>query len=188
MTKSIKKIFAVLLTLTVIFSVPVIAGAVDETFDYQLVSTKAVSGRWKDDYAGRFRIVLSGKGNSLGENDVILTFGTNETADNFAVVRKSDASVSFDSGKTVIEFNIDKVLNHQDEITFAIKDGAFKAADGSTNAGYLFKLSGNAIIESLDKEEIAVNPIEKLIIKIQEWKYGWMLYPVVLVLQWFLSL
>lgn len=188
MTKAFKKIFAVLLALTVIFSIPVIAGAEAETFDYQLVSTKAVSGTWKDDYVGRVRIVLSGDGKAFGENDVVLTVGTNETADNFAVIRKSDASVKFENGQTVIEFNLNRTLNHQDEITFAVKEGAFKSADSSMNAGYSFSVSGNAIIESLDKEEIAVNPIEKLIILIQDWKYGWLLYPVVLIMQWFLSL
>ena len=188
MSKTMRKILSFVLALTVVFTIPVIAFAADtEYFGYSIVSVSAVNGDWKNDYVDTVKIVLRGTGKKTVGTGTVISVGTNEDADNIAVFTKGDIKASFSGSNTTIELKLDKTLDHGTEYKFKIHEGAFAASDGKVNYPYTFTATGNAIIETLN-EELAINPIQKLIVWLQNWEYGWLFKPAILIMQFFLSL
>lgn len=186
MKKTFKRIISVLLTVLFVCGVPVFAGAEGECFDITSVTVKAVDGNWKSDYVETLEITVKGNISAFVASGVVVSFGNEATG--MRAFDVNSVSVKGDGDTAVITFDINSTLSQSEEYSIVINSGVFTSADGKLNNSYTKKLSGNLIIETLDIENIPVNPIEKLIIKINKWKYGWALKPVVLVLEWFLSL
>lgn len=192
MKKTLKKVLAVVLAFTVIFTVPVIAFAEGEVekFDYSLVEIVCTDGVWKDNYVNTLKITVKGAGKAVAGTGVILTAGTNEEADNMLQLTADAVSVSFNGENTILEFTLDKCLDHATEYNFCIKEGAFSSNDAKVNAEYKFSTTGNLIIETINVTpiDIPANPLEKLVRDMENSKYAGLLKYVIKLLKWFMSL
>lgn len=168
MSKTLSKVLAVILSLAVLFALPVFAGAEDNYFSFNGYSVKAVSGNWDDDYVGSVEITLNGSVASVATSGVLLTVGSNSSTDNIKTVSVNDASIAISDGKVVITVAYDAVMNHGDTYNFVIAEGAFTSADGKMNSSYTVSVTGNAVIETIEVEDVPLTPIEKLIVWLEE--------------------
>ena len=189
MKNTFKKVLALLLALTVVFSIPVIAGAADY-FEFKSVSAEAVSGTWKNDKVDTMQLIIHGDGRKFTGTDVIVTVGSGTSKTNVATFRKDDVRVSFSGDKTVIEFDLNKTLDHAATYNFVIKEGTFKSGDGKVNASYVYSTTGNLLIETIDVTpiDIPANPLEKLVQKMENSEYAWLFKPLIFMMKFFMSL
>lgn len=189
MKKTLKKVLALMLALTVVFSIPVIAGAADY-FDFRTVSAEAVSGTWKKDKVETMQLIIHGDGRRFVGSDVIVSVGSGTSTTNVATFKKDDVKVSFSGDKTVIEFNLNKTLSHGTTYNFEIKEGTFATGTGKLNAAYVYSTTGNLIIETLEVTplDIPANPLEQLVRDMERSDYAWLLKPLILIMKWFMSL
>lgn len=187
MKKTLKKVLSAILAMTILFTIPVIAFAADDYFDFDSVTIKALTGTWKKDTVERVQITITGSGRKLLTKDVILTVGTNEDADNICSVTLSEATVEFTGKKTIIEFDLNKKLDHGTVYNFLIKEGAFGTTRNAKNNAYKLSVTGNVIIETLNVTpyDVPNNPIYRWINHMEKSKYRTLLYPIIVVFRFF---
>ena len=165
MTKTFSKVLAIILSLCVLFSLPVMAGAEDNTFvitsgDVQ----KTNQGNWKEDYIGSVTIKLTGDIYDTA-SDVLLTVGAGESASDLKTIMVKDAAVAVAIGTSVtVSFSIDMAVSHEETYNFYFPAGTFVDEDGNLSEEYTVSISGNKLVEMLDTESIPVTPIQKLIV------------------------
>ena len=195
MVKYSSKILAVILSLCVLFAVPVMAGA-EETATVT-VSGKllSVSGNWENDYAEKISIVISGNVLSFSENAVV-TVGSGTSNSNLFSFKSAELGLLItpgadaDMGGVTVSIPFNNYVNHAETYNFYFAEGTFVSADGAVSEELTVSLTGNEIIETLDVEHISVKPIEKLI----DWMYTWgaegfwldVIDFIVEILEWFL--
>ena len=190
MKKTLKKVLALLLALTVIFSIPVIACAADDggKFDFTDFDLKVTDGDWLKNKVNKVRITVSGPADRIAASGVILTMGTNAAADNMFTFKRADLiKCTCKNGVTTLEFKVDKKLDHAKDYTFRIVEGAFASNDGTVNSEYKETMSGNLIIETIDAD-LSENPIGRLVKDMENSDYAWLWFPVIVILKWFMSL
>lgn len=192
MKKSLKKVISFVLAAIMIFAIPVIGSAAEtENFNISSCEITAESGTWKNDYVENLKVVLRGNCYGFGTSDVILTVGSNGSTDNIRVITKSDIiSSSFQAGSVTLVFRVDRVLSHADTYSVYVKEGAFANRSNAVNNAFTADTTGNAIIETLEikQDELPKNPIEQLIVLIENWEYGKYFMWAVAIMRWFLSL
>ena len=189
MKKTLKKLLAAVLALTVLFTVPVMAFAASDYFDFTGSEVAATSGTWKDDYVGNIKITLFGDARKSASSDFLCKVLVN--GKEILTLQKSDVKISFSGNKTVIEFALNKKINHADNYVFEIAEGAFTTAFGKINAAYETEpVSGNLILNTLDiaDDELPKSPIEQLIVYLESLEYSFLLYPVIFILKFFVAL
>ena len=192
MKTTLEKVISFVLAAIMIFAVPVISSA-EEIANFNIMSSSisAASGTWKNDYVENLKVVLTGSCYAFGTNDVILTVGTNDSADDVCTVTKADIiSSSFQGGSVTLVFRVDRVLTHAYTYKVSVKEGAFANRSGAVNNSYTASATGNAIIETLEikQDELPKSPIEQLIVLIENWEYGKYFMWAVAIMRWFLSL
>lgn len=189
MTKTFSKILAVILSLCVLFAVPVMAGAEDATFALT-GSLNSVTGDWDDDYAETIAIKVNGNIADYVEGAVVFV-GTGSGVSNISTVKIADIGSALSAGKEIIIFiPFNNYINHAETYNFYFAEGTFVSADGAVSEELTVSITGNEIIETLDVEHISVKPIEKLI----DWMYTWgaegfwldVIDFIVDILEWFL--
>ncbi len=191
MTKTFSKVIAVILSLCVLFALPVIANAESETFDLTAGTVKAVSGNWRDDYIGNVTVTFKGSVDSVVATDAILTIGDGESLDNIKTVNLSDAVVTLGNGEVIVSVNLDLEVGHDKTYNFTVVEGAFSSAEGALSLACTASATGNELIETLDKTEIPLTPVEKII----EWLDGmdagvfrFLIDLIISVLNWFINI
>lgn len=190
MTKTFSKILAVILSLCVLFAVPVLANAEEATTFAVAGALDSVTGNWDDDYAETIAIKVTGNVSTHAE-DAVLTIGTGSDLSNIATVAVGDCGLAISDGKEIIVFiPFNNYVNHAETYNFYFAEGTFVSADGAVSEELTVSITGNEIIETLDVEHISVKPIEKLI----DWMYTWgaegfwldIIDFIVDILEWFL--
>ena len=188
MTKVFSGAVALLLAVGLLFSLPAISLAADETLEISGCKVTSASGNWNADYVERVRLTLDCKATALnitGNNALLtVTYAGNVVK----TVTVNDADVSLNGNTVTVEFALSQKLVHADNYDFNFNEGAFKDAGGRTTPAYTYTESGNMIIEAISVSPIAVRPIDKLIIYLSSSKYSKLLFPVIFVLKWFASL
>lgn len=190
MTKTLRKVLSVVLALMVVFSIPVIASADDGYFDFDENNYECIAtdGNFKTRQVNKIKITLIGAARKVVGTDVILTMGTNDEGDNMLALKKSDMTINFNGDKTIIEFSLNRQLDHSTNYNIYIKEDSFASNDGKVNAGYMINTTGNLILASIDDGEYFNNPLGRIVQQLESSEYAWLLYPVILILRWFMSL
>lgn len=164
MIKTFSKVLAVILALCVLLTLPVIAGAEDASIKLSNGSVAAVYGDWNTDYVESVVIEVRGDVSAFA-SDVIVTVGAGDSSSNIKTVAVSDASYEFTSkGSVKVLVPFYAYFDHGETYNFCFPAGTFMDEDGNLSEEYTLSVSGNAIIEKLDVEEVPVTPIQKLII------------------------
>ena len=193
MTKTLSKILAVVLSICMIFAVPVMAGA-EETATFAVNGViDSVNGNWENDYAESITIRIKGYVSTYAE-DAVVTVGFGESNDNLFNYNLSDVGLALtpDGGDAYVTVPFGHYINHAETYNFYFAEGSFVSPDGKLSEELVISVSGNDIIEKLDVEHISVKPIEKLI----DWMYTWgaegfwldVINFVVKILNWFLTI
>lgn len=191
MTKTLSKFLAVVLSVCMLFSVPVMANAEEIATFAVTGSLDSVTGNWENDYVEKVGIRINGSVASLAEGSVI-TLGVG--ADNTVIMTyEADAlEVMISNDKyAVVYLPVGNYVSHAETYNFSFAEGTFVDADGALSEEFAVSLTGNDIIEKLEVEHISVKPIEKLI----DWMYTWgaegfwldVINFVVSILNWFLT-
>lgn len=194
MKNSFKKVLSVILAALMLLIIPVTAFAEGEEktfFEFKSGSIRALSGKWKNDYVDMVEIVLEGSAKNYNTDEVILSIGTNASADNILTVKPENIqSAEITANSVKLNIKLDRNINHSATYYIDVKEGAFVNSNGEVNASFRFEINGNLLVETLEigQDELPKTPIEQLIYNIEVSKYRWILYPVVLVLRWFISL
>lgn len=186
MTKSFSRVMAIILSLVMLIALPVVSGAADAEAEISNVNLTVVSGKWSDDYVGTLRLTFDCDA-TKAVGSTLITVSRNSERNIIGVVKLEDASVSVSGNTVSVEFDLDRTIEHSDTYIFAVNEGAFTADDGTVNAGYAYSMTGNALIEAIDKEEIAVSPIQQLIVWLKSFNASW-LKPIIDILIWFTKL
>lgn len=192
MTKTLSKLLAVVLSVCMLFAVPVMANA-EETATFA-VSGKlsSVTGNWDTDYAETVVLEIKGAVKNVCEGAVV-TVGAGESLSNVKTVNIASDTVVFDAtGRIYVYIPFINYVNHAETYNFYFAEGTFVSPDGELSEELTVSITGNEIIEALDIEHISVKPIEKLI----DWMYTWgaegfwldVINFVVKILNWFLTI
>ncbi len=191
MTKTFSKVLAVILSLCVLFAVPVCAGAEDDAFAISGSNFKAITYIWKDDYIGKLKMTVTGGMDAVVSEDVLVSITVNDGSA-FRTVRVSDAEISISGGTAEMTFHIEQYLNHADVYSFTIPAGTFKNADGKLNEEYTASITGNELLETIDADDVPVTPVEKIIQWLKGYladeTIGWLAKIVIDVLNWFITI
>lgn len=190
MTKTFSKVLAVILSLAVLFAVPVMTSA-EETATFAVNGKLyGVEGDWHDDYVTDIAIELNGGIASFGA-DAAVSVGFGGKLDNYKTIPQAELGYSLGTdGKIVIIVAFNNNINHAETYNFHFAEGTFVNEDGALSEEYTFSISGNEIVEALDVEHVSTKPIEKLI----DWMYTWgaegfwldVIDFIVSILEWFL--
>ena len=191
MTKTLSKIFAVMLAICMLFAVSATAGAEENATFEVSGSLSGVTGAWDEDYAEIITIKIKGNVNGYSD-DAVITVGMGEATSGFAAFNVSDIGCALTpgGGDVTVSLPVCNYVNHAVTYNFYFAEGTFVDADGALSEELTVSVSGNDIIEALDVEHISVKPIEKLI----DWMYTWraegfwldVINFVVSILNWFL--
>ncbi len=191
MTKTFSKVIAIVLSICMLFAVPVMANA-EETATFALngTSAKAVAGDWENDYIGEVVLNFKGSVDKLAATDALVVIYAGEAV--YRTIKVSEAVVAIGNGEVNITVPFGNYVAHAQDYKFAVVEGAFTSADGAVNAESSIAVSGNDLVESLDVEHVSTKPIEKLI----DWMYTWgaegfwldVINFVVSILNWFLTI
>ncbi len=192
MTKTFSKVLAVILSLCVLFAVPVCAGAEGDTFAINGASFKAVTYDWKDDYIGRLKVTVTGGIASLVSEDILIKVTANDSAEPFKVIAVTGTELYIGNGNAEMTFYLEYNLIHGDTYTFTIPAGTFASADGKLNEEFSVTVTGNDLLETIDADDVPVTPIEKIV----EWlkayvndeTWGWLAQTVINILNWFITI
>ena len=192
MTKTFSKVLAVILSLAVLFALPVMASAEEETATFAVNGKLyGVEGNWSDDYVSDIAIELDGGIVDFGTEAEVAVGIAGDELDSYKAIPQSELGYSLDKdGKFVVIIAFNGKVSHSETYNFYFAEGTFVNEDGSLSEEYTFSISGNELIEALDVEHISVRPIEKLI----DWMYTWgaegfaldIIDFVVKILEWFL--
>ena len=190
MTKTLSKLLAFVLSVSMLFTVSVMVNA--EEFSTVSVSGTLydVSGNWEDDYAEKITIIINGDVVALAE-DAVVTVGAGTSNSNLFSFNAGEISSLITPGGGVTVFvPFNNYVNHAETYNFYFAEGTFVSADGELSEELTLSVTGNEIVEKIDVEHISVRPIEKLI----DWMYTWgaegfwldVINFVVSILEWFL--
>ena len=190
MTKTLSKLLAFVLSVSMLFTVSVMVNA--EEFSTVSVSCTLydVSGNWEDDYAEKITIIINGDVVALAE-DAVVTVGAGTSNSNLFSFNAGEISSLITPGGGVTVFvPFNNYVNHAETYNFYFAEGTFVSADGELSEELTLSVTGNEIVEKIDVEHISVRPIEKLI----DWMYTWgaegfwldVINFVVSILEWFL--
>lgn len=190
MTKTFSKVIAVILSLCLVFAVPVMASAEGETVALSNGKLVSAAGNWNNDYVDYVEIEVSGDVWDFA-GDTILTVGKGESVTDVKTVAVAGATYSFSAeGKFTVKVPMGITADHSATYNFRFVDGAFVNADGVASEEYTFSVTGNEIVEAMEIEHVSTKPIEKLI----DWMYTWgaegfwldVIDFIVSILNWFL--
>ena len=190
MAKTLSKLFAIVLSICMIFTVSVIANAEELSTVSVSGTLYDVSGNWEDDYAEKITIIINGDVVALAE-DAVVTVGAGTSDSNLFSFNAGEISSLITPGGGVTVFvPFNNYVNHAETYNFYFAEGTFVSADGELSEELTLSVTGNEIVEKIDVEHISVRPIEKLI----DWMYTWgaegfwldVINFVVSILEWFL--
>ena len=190
MAKTLSKLFAIVLSICMIFTVSVIANAEELSTVSVSGTLYDVSGNWEDDYAEKITIIINGDVVALAE-DAVVTVGAGTSNSNLFSFNAGEISSLITPGGGVTVFvPFNNYVNHAETYNFYFAEGTFVSADGELSEELTLSVTGNEIVEKIDVEHISVRPIEKLI----DWMYTWgaegfwldVINFVVSILEWFL--
>ena len=190
MTKTLSKLLAFVLSVSMLFTVSVMVNA--EEFSTVSVSCTLydVSGNWEDDYAEKITIIINGDVVALAE-DAVVTVGAGTSNSNLFSFNAGEISSLITPGGGVTVFvPFNNYVNHAETYNFYFAEGTFVSANGELSEELTLSVTGNEIVEKIDVEHISVRPIEKLI----DWMYTWgaegfwldVIDFIVSILEWFL--
>ena len=192
MTKTLSKILAVVLSVCMLFAVPVMASAEEAAKFAVSGSLYAVEGNWETDYAETIVIKVEGDFWSFNEEASCAVYvGAVDEANLYMDVNFEECAwVLSTEGEFFLYVPFGNYVNHAATYTFFFEEGAFVTEDGAVSEELTVTVTGNDIIEALEVEHISVKPIEKLI----DWMYTWgaegfwldIIDFVVSILNWFL--
>lgn len=190
MTKTFSKVLAVILSLTVLFALPVMASA-EETATFAVNGKLyGVEGNWSDDYISDIAIELNGGIANFGE-EAAVSIGFAGALDNYKTIPQAELGYSLGTdGKVVVIVAFNNYISHAEVYNFYFPAGTFVDENGALSEEYTFSISGNELIEALEVEHVSTKPIEKLI----DWMYTWgaegfwldVIDFIVSILEWFL--
>lgn len=191
MSKTLSKILAVVLSVCMLFAVPVMAGA-EETAALSVNGVlHSVDGNWENDYAETITIRIKGFVGAFAE-DAVVTVGFGTSSDNLFTYNISDIgwALTAEGGDAYVSVPFGNYVNHAETYNFYFAEGTFVSPDGALSEELTVSITGNEIIETLDVEHISTKPIEKLI----DWMYTWgaegfwldVIDFIVDILEWFL--
>ncbi len=192
MTKTLSKILAVVLSICMLFAVPVMANAEEASTVAVSGTLYSVSGNWENDYAETITILISGDVVAFAD-DAVVTVGAGTSNSNLFSFNTADIDLLITPGGGVTVFiPFVNYINHAETYNFYFAEGTFVSADGELSEELTVSVTGNDIIEMLEVEHISVKPIEKLI----DWLYTlgaegvWLdvINFVVSILNWFLTI
>ena len=190
MAKTLSKLFAIVLSICMIFTVSVIANAEELSTVSVSGTLYDVSGNWEDDYAEKITIIINGDVVALAE-DAVVTVGAGTSDSNLFSFNAGEISSLITPGGGVTVFvPFNNYVNHAETYNFYFAEGTFVSANGELSEELTLSVTGNEIVEKIDVEHISVRPIEKLI----DWMYTWgaegfwldVINFVVSILEWFL--
>lgn len=190
MTKTLSKILAVVLSVCMLFSVPVMANAEEIATFAVTGSLDSVTGNWDTDYAETIAIKIKGGAKLISEGAAV-TVGVGDSLSNIKAHNFTSSDCVFDTaGNIYVYIPFINYVSHAETYNFYFAEGTFINEDGAFSEAVTVTVSGNDIIEKLDVEHISVKPIEKLI----DWMYTWgaegfwldVINFVVNILNWFL--
>ena len=190
MAKTLSKLFAIVLSVCMIFTVSVIANAEELSTVSVNGTLYDVSGNWEDDYAEKITIIINGDVVALAE-DAVVTVGAGTSNSNLFSFNAGEISSLITPGGGVTVFvPFNNYVNHAETYNFYFAEGTFVSADGELSEELTLSVTGNEIVEKIDVEHVSVRPIEKLI----DWMYTWgaegfwldVINFVVSILEWFL--
>ena len=190
MAKTLSKLFAIVLSICMIFTVSVIANAEELSTVSVSGTLYDVSGNWEDDYAEKITIIINGDVVALAE-DAVVTVGAGTSDSNLFSFNAGEISSLITPGGGVTVFvPFNNYVNHAETYNFYFAEGTFVSADGELSEELTLSVTGNEIVEKIDVEHISVRPIEKLI----DWMYTWgaegfwldVIDFIVSILEWFL--
>ncbi len=191
MTKTFSKVLAVILSLAVLFALPVMASAEEETATFAVNGKLyGVEGNWSDDYVSDIAIELNGGIVNFGE-EAAVSIGFSGALDNYKTIPQANLGYSLTpDGKIVVILAFNNTINHAEVYNFYFPAGTFVDENGALSEEYTLSVSGNELVEALEVEHVSTKPIEKLI----DWMYTWgaegffldIIDFVVSILEWFL--
>lgn len=192
MTKTFSKVLAVILSLAVLFALPIMASAEEETATFAVNGKLyGVEGNWHDDYAQTIAIEVKGEIANFAEGASV-SVGTGEDVANILTAKIADIGYALTpgGGSATIIISFNNYINHAETYNFYFAEGTFVSEDGKISEALTVSLSGNEIVEALEVEHVSTKPIEKLI----DWMYTWgaegfwldVIDFIVSILEWFL--
>lgn len=169
MTKAFSKVLAIILSVCVLFAVPVTANAGDATVVPVSGKVLSVNGSWENDYVETITIVISGDVLAFSDNAVV-TVGSGSSKSNLFTINASDVSLLIspgsdtDFGGVTVSIPFNNYVSHAETYNFYFAEGTFVNSDGAVSEELNISVSGNDIIEAIEVEEVPVTPIQKLIV------------------------
>ncbi len=173
MTKALSKILAVILSVCILFAVPIMANAEENVIELSNGVIVAVEGDWESDYVDSVIVKVDGDVVNFAA-DTILTVGSGASFSNLKTLSVAGAVYTFSgTGESGGDYHgddftvtvpLDIHVNHAETYNFRFPEGTFVNVDGSVNEEYTFSVTGNEFIEAIDVEEVPVTPIQKLIV------------------------
>lgn len=191
MTKTLSKVLAIILSLSVLLAMPVMANAEEAATFAVTGSLYSVEGDWDSDYAATIAVEVEGALSAPNEDAYVSVYVGDATEAYINTSIKSlGYALSASEGSIVIFIPFNNYINHAETYTFFFEEGAFVSEDGAVSEELAVEITGNEIIEALDVEHVSTKPIEKLI----DWMYTWgaegiwldIINFVVSILEWFL--
>ena len=191
MTKTLSKVLAIILSLSVLLAMPVMANAEEAATFAVTGSLYSVEGDWDDDYAATIAVEVEGALSAPNEDAYVSVYVGDATEAYINTSIKSlGYALSAGEGNIVIFIPFNNYINHAETYTFFFEEGPFVSEDGAVSEELAVEITGNEIIEALDVEHVSTKPIEKLI----DWMYTWgaegiwldIINFVVSILEWFL--
>lgn len=188
MSKSLSKILAFVLSAIMIIAMPVFASAQDQLFEISSAGIASAEGDWKCDHVDTLTVRLDCDAQDFGTSDVLMTVSRESDNEVIKTVSKADAEVLYAGDYIEISFTLDATLDHAETYVFSVSENSFKDSDDMGNSAYTFSESGNLIIEAIESEPVALNPIQRLINFLEGTKIAKYLAPIIMLLRWFDSL
>ena len=169
MIKTFSKLLAVILSLCVVFAVPVTAAAEENSLvsvDGKLLS---VTGSWENDYVETITLVISGNVLSYADGAVI-TVGTGTSNSDLASYNASGSGLLItpgadtSNGGVTVSIPFNRTVSHIETYNFYFAEGTFTNADAGVSEELIVSISGNTLVEAIEVDEVPVTPIQKLIV------------------------
>lgn len=198
MTKTLSKVMAIILSLSVLFAMPVMASAEDVATFAVTGSLYSVEGDWDNDYVETIAIEVKGDFSAFADDASVFVYTGDEMNESNICLSAKLADIEYllapgssaDGWVVALYIPFKNSVNHAETYTFFFEEGAFVSEDGAVSEELTVSVTGNEIIEELEVEHISVKPIEKLI----DWMYTWgaegfwldVINFVVSILNWFL--
>ena len=135
MTNTFSKVLAVILSLAVLFALPVMASAEEETATFAVNGKLyGVEGNWSDDYVSDIAIELNGGIVNFGE-EAAVSIGFAGALDNYKTIPQANLGYSLTpDGKIVVILAFNNTINHAEVYNFYFPAGTFVDENGAIAA------------------------------------------------------